>query len=51
MEYVKLLQECEEGEQRRLESENGYEKVNAKIHGLKIKIEEIFTFVKDQWRV
>ena len=44
MEYAKLLQEYEEGQQRDLESENeANDEVEAKDHGLKIKIEEILT--------
>ena len=51
MEYAKLLQECEEGKQRDLGSQNeANEEVDAKDQGLKITIEEILTFMTEMNR-
>ena len=51
MEYTKLLQEYEEGKERDLESENeANAEVEGRNQGLKIKIEEIVTLMKEMNR-
>ena len=48
MAYAKLSQEYEEGKQRDMELENeSNEEVEGKDQGLKTKIEEILTFMKE----
>ena len=51
MEDAKLLQECEEGKQSNPESENeANEEIEGKDQGLKMKVEEILTLLKEMNR-